>query len=213
LEGEGNADEKLRKFLMCYRYTPSYSLGMKSPFELMTGREMKTKLDLLKPKSDADEKFRNTKMEQQFNDHHGAKWKQFELGQEVYFKFYNANKWTWLPAVIIECCGTVNYVVKADTHTGTRNIKVHANQVKARFSTPRDDQNPLMDMFDLTPTPLEVIEPLLIPEAVNLNESIYEDAESEGEEAEMPIVPLRRTARATAGVLPTRFEDYDMTRR
>ncbi|XP_011859794.1 PREDICTED: uncharacterized protein K02A2.6-like [Vollenhovia emeryi] len=72
LRSTGNPDEALRKFLMCYRYTPSYELGGKSPFQLMTGREMKTRLDLVKPPSEPPAT-RKGEMEARFNAHHGAK--------------------------------------------------------------------------------------------------------------------------------------------
>jgi len=76
LENTGNPDEILRKFLMCYRYTPSRALGNKSPFQLMTGREMKIRLDLIKPSPESPTD-RNSGMEARFNAHHGAKWKEF----------------------------------------------------------------------------------------------------------------------------------------
>lgn len=110
LEGEGGIDRILRKFLFCYRYTPSAALEGKSPFQVMTGRIMKTKLDLLKP-DDKQRGERNNKMEQQFDKHHGAVWKEFDSGENVFVKVHNSNGWKWMPATIIKRTGAVDYTV------------------------------------------------------------------------------------------------------
>lgn len=203
LEGDGNVDNKLRKFLTCYRYTPSYSLGMKSPFKLMTGRDMKTKLDLMKPHC-ATPITRNEKMEKQYNAQHGAKWKEFQIGDLVYFKHYSGNQRKWLPAVITMKQGAVNYTVKAETPSGERLIKVHANQLKKRYSDDSHDNNILMDMFDIL-MPMEgEVEPIIIPEP---EDDVFEDAQEEVDEEDEPIPVIpdfqpRRTTRQNAGVPP-----------
>ena len=213
LDGEGSIDRILQKFLMSYRSTPSYSLNMKSPAEVMIGRNMKTRLDLLKP-SEAFEGDRNTKMEAQFNHHHGAKWREFAAGDDVYYKFPRHNGWRWLPAIVVEKRGLVDYIVKVTTDADEREIKAHANQLVKRFTDASRDDNLLLDMFDL-PEPMQEgeVEPLIIPEPAEkdsipvLNESIYEDAEDvHGEESEIEEAPqLRRSTRATHGVPPIRF--------
>lgn len=66
LEGEGNIDFILQKFLKSYRYAPSYALGENSPFQLMAGRSMMTKLNLLKP-AEENVDIRNENMKKQLN--------------------------------------------------------------------------------------------------------------------------------------------------
>lgn len=203
LEGEGNVDAVLRKFLACYRFTPSYALGMKSPFKLMTGRDMKTKLDLLKPRVIEPVK-RSEKMEQQFNAHHGARWKEFQVGDSVYFQLHEHNKWKWTPGRIKEKLGAVNYTVEADIGGGRRReIKAHANQLTKRV---HDDNNALLDLFDIAPPPEGEVEPLVLPEPEEQpDESIYGSAASDNSDEEVPEVPRRRTTRATAGIPPRRY--------
>lgn len=71
-KAKGSADQKLREFLHAYRSTPSYALDGKSPAELMLKRQMKSRLDLLRPfQSPAIE--HNTAMEGRFNFAHGAR--------------------------------------------------------------------------------------------------------------------------------------------
>lgn len=220
MRGEGNIDAVLCKLLTCYRFTPSYTLGGKSPFKLMTGRDMKTKLDLVKPPGVAPID-RSETMQRQFNAHHGAKWREFQAGDLVYFQLHSRNEWKWTPAVITGKLGSVNYEVEADTPSGIRTIKVHANQLKRRYADGTGDANDFLDAFDIAPPPEGEVEPIILPEPEDdLDETIFEDAADEEGAADLPQgpdeevaadpplvpdVPLRRTTRATAGVPPQRY--------
>ena len=219
LAGEGNVNEILRKFLFCYRYTPSYNLGSKSPHELMTGRQMRTKLDLLKPQVNTTTE-RQSKMEQQFNEHHGAKAKEFEIGDKVFVKQHSANnKWRWVSGEILRKRGAVMYYVQTDE----RIVSAHANQLKRRFTFIGND-NVLLEAFDISfPTHAE-IEPEIVPEPQpESDDDSFEDAvesqeddsdgetQQESEEEEVPA-PAPRPQRSTAGNLPSKYRDYVMTR-
>ena len=49
MEGDaGNVQEKLDRFLLCYRNTPHTATG-ESPAKMLKGYTLRTKLDLLKP--------------------------------------------------------------------------------------------------------------------------------------------------------------------
>lgn len=209
LEGEGNADQILRKFLMCYRFTPSFALGSKSPFELMTGgRKMKTKLDLLKPQAESASG-RNEEMEAQYNSKHGAKWKSFEAGDEVFAFVHHGNDRKWTPGKVIKSIGSVNYEVLVQAPLGERIQKCHANQLKRRYAVMTPAANVLNDDFDIDlPTQREV-EPEFIAVTAGGAEEVddFQDAlENQDEEIPAP----RRTARANAGTLPQKFADYNM---
>lgn len=72
-------------------------------------------------------------MAKQFNHHHGAKWKEFQIGDTVYFQLHSANKkWSWTPGTVVQKVGSVNYMVQVDLPNNQRIIKVHANQLKLR---------------------------------------------------------------------------------
>lgn len=101
-KAKGNIDQKLREFLSCYRSTPSYALGMKSPAEVLNDRTMKTRLDLLNPPG-PHQRLANSKMAQQFNGHHSAKWKEFVEGDAVYYQLHRSiDSWEWIPATVIK---------------------------------------------------------------------------------------------------------------
>ncbi|XP_018396948.1 PREDICTED: uncharacterized protein K02A2.6-like [Cyphomyrmex costatus] len=107
-----NADQKLREFLTTYRFTPSYKLGNKSPSELLNGRTMKTRLDLLHPQEQPSSQ-RDTILARQFDRAHGARWKEFVIGASVYYQLHKTNTdWQWTPAIIVNRLGTVNYTIK-----------------------------------------------------------------------------------------------------
>lgn len=192
---------------MCYRYTPSYNYGMKSPFQLMTGRKMKTKLDLLFPKNpqhqQAESESRNEKMENQFNRHHGTKWKEFKVNDNVYYQLHSHNKWKWVQGKITEKLGSVNYQVEIEGPLGTRLVKAHTNQLKIRHG-----KNEWKDLFEIPDDeeifPRGEIEPIIIPQAEdaaqeNLDESeIFEDAHDNVEEEAGPRYPVR----ANRGIPP-----------
>jgi transposase InsO family protein len=210
LEGEGNVDQVLRKFLLCYRYTPSYALGGKSPFQIMTGREMKTKIDVMKRKE--KQNFEGpSKMEKQFNAHHGAKWKQFEIGDFVFIKLHHGMKWAWKPATVLSRVGNVDYDVLAQTPNGERQIKVHANQMKLRYNIIDETSNILLEEFEL-PQPRNVeVEPEIRAERgrgdlssqdVEASSSEDEFVEAQEQPDEQPPTPLRRSTRANLGQRP-----------
>ncbi|RLU20774.1 hypothetical protein DMN91_007388 [Ooceraea biroi] len=157
---DGNTDEKLRNFLTCYRFTPSYGLGMKTPSELMNSRAMKTRLDLLKP-TVATSRSRS----QQFNTAAGARLREFQCGTAVYYKFRKSNNtWNWIPTMALRRIGTVNYRVKLSAPD--RIVKAHANQLKFRHQS-----NELFDAFGLYDVSENEVEPTIIPQAQQCDDS------------------------------------------
>lgn len=129
LSNEGSLNEILRKFLFHYRSTQTPNLGSKSPHDLMTGRQMRTNLDLLKPTTNLTAVERNAKMKQQFNSHHGVRAKELQIGDKVFVKEHSSNnKWRWVSGEIVSKSGVVNYMqTKSDddsrTSTTTTNFR------------------------------------------------------------------------------------------
>uniref|UniRef100_A0A7I4YE75 Integrase catalytic domain-containing protein n=1 Tax=Haemonchus contortus TaxID=6289 RepID=A0A7I4YE75_HAECO len=81
------ATEALQKCVLNYRGTPCLSApGAKSPAELFLGRQTRTKLSLLKPSVITNYSNRNRKMEEQYNRHHGARQKKFNIGDSVWVR-------------------------------------------------------------------------------------------------------------------------------
>ncbi|EFO97163.1 hypothetical protein CRE_03461 [Caenorhabditis remanei] len=130
LRGEGNSDSAVTTFLQTYRATPcAASPNGLSPAENFLNRKLRTELDLLLP-MDPNVGDRNRKMEEQFNNQHGARPRHFVVNQKVYVKDYRSPKATWIPGIIIRKLGGTIYDVRADDKTWRR----HANQLRIRSS-------------------------------------------------------------------------------
>nr|CDJ81316.1 RNA-directed DNA polymerase (reverse transcriptase) and Integrase domain containing protein [Haemonchus contortus] len=146
LKGEEPTTEALQAFLMDYRSTPCPSgPNHLSPAENFLGRRIRTELDLMMPFSDENIGRRDTKMEDQFNRHHGAKPRHFDVDDAVYAKDYRLPKTTWTPGIIARRLGNVMYLVCCGNSIWTR----HANQLRPRDSQPA--VNRLLDVFDTIP--------------------------------------------------------------
>uniref|UniRef100_A0A1I7T583 RNA-directed DNA polymerase n=1 Tax=Caenorhabditis tropicalis TaxID=1561998 RepID=A0A1I7T583_9PELO len=152
-KGEGTTQEALQTFLMSYRSTPcSSSHNQLSPAENFLGRKMRTIMDLLTTtsKSYEEESEASSNMRDQFNRHHGAKYKQFSPGEAVYIKDHRSTKTTWTPGFVIKKLGKVKYSVDCDGKKWDR----HANQLRRRDQQQGQQyQQHLLDAFDL-PNPI-----------------------------------------------------------
>jgi len=83
LRGE-EVDSALQELLYTYRYTPSQSVpDSRSPAEIFLGRKLRTTFDLLKPPRQSED-HRNTQMERHFNRRHGARQREFGIGEKVW---------------------------------------------------------------------------------------------------------------------------------
>ena len=122
----GSVKEKLTKFLFKYRITPHTVRGV-APAELLMGRHLRSRLDLLKPNIAAT--VENNQLKQKLN-RDGQQ--VFDKGDSVYIQDFTANKQKWIPGTIQKATGPVSYVVLlADGSTGRR----HVDNIKARYIT------------------------------------------------------------------------------
>lgn len=183
----------------------------------MTGREMRTKLDLIKPPPAHNEE-RNVDMEERFNTYHGARYKEFNTGDAVFFKLTRGNDWTWQPGTVIQRRGNVDYLIQTHSTTGEGKVRRHANQLRLRCTNNQtsNKHNVLMDFFDLRPTQ-RVVEPTIVPQHIQPPQATRNDLEDEPDPEGEPEPPptleppqLRRSERATAGIMPPRYADYEV---
>ena len=131
----GSIDKKIACFLLTYRTTVNSATG-EIPSVLMTGRRLRTRLDLVKPALKAN--------------HTVSGWKEriFEIGQTVWVRDYRSNQPKWVPGEIESKIGAVMFNVKVTTHGhGTATWKRHVDQLIARDRTSTEDPCPL-------PTPI-----------------------------------------------------------
>lgn len=224
LEGQGDIDAKPRIFLTSYRGTPCPARHDKSPFELMTGRKIQSKLDLILDRSEIQE---NEAMASQFNRHHGAKSHSFEVNDPIYYQMHRDNVWTWQAGTVLERKGAATYII----HVNGRVIKAHTNQLKRRFTQnlptlliPDDDISLLYIPHNLTSPTADNNDQLgdddpdtsfystgagddtEIPEESDT--TLENDTETDTSVPQVQPQVSTRPQRYTAGILPDRFKDF-----
>lgn len=129
-EGEESLHTALHTFLKTYRTTPNAALpDNATPAAMMFGRSIRTTLSMVKETNDNTTMMRNTDMEQQFNRQHGAVQHQpYHESDRVYvYDYTTPNKRHWVPATVIEKCGSVLYIVRTDDN---KVWKRHTNQMR-----------------------------------------------------------------------------------
>ena len=100
--------QRLCSFLLAYRTTPHSTTGG-APCMLFFKRQLRTRLDLLKP--DYGDKALGKQADQKnYHDLHSRD-RQFSVGQKVMARNFLQGL-TWVPGVVTEVCGPVSYMVR-----------------------------------------------------------------------------------------------------
>lgn len=135
LEIEGNMNE----VLLTHRITPFYNRSMTLPYDLLTRRQAKSKLDLLMTVMKSSIK-RYTIMEHQFE----SKPKNFVISEPVFVITHLTE--------ILQQCGVPVFVISA-------HMKFKSTEC---FN---ESYNILLDSFDIQNQTHKVVEPVIVPEA------------------------------------------------
>ena len=143
--------EILETILTSYRATPNpKTLTGSSLAESLTNRKIRLHIDVLHPKRHHSTR-RNTKMERQYNRHHGSVQRKLIPGKQVLPRDYRNNTETWTQDHIVQQTGNVTYNVNVQNSIWVR----HSNQVRPSHLPVEIQQDPtiplniLLDTFDL----------------------------------------------------------------
>ena len=104
----GSINDRLVKLLFSYRITPHTTTGV-SPAQLLMGRNLKSRFDLLKPNVSTRVEQKQQQQKDNYDTH--AVPRQFEEEEGVYVRDFRPGH-TWLPGKIVKCSGPVSYRVK-----------------------------------------------------------------------------------------------------
>ena len=126
-EKEGSMASRIARVLITYRTTPQNTTGV-SPCELLQGRRIRTRLDLLKPS--VTERVEQRQLQQKLSHDSGAREKSFSKGDAVYAKNFGTGQ-KWFPAVVQEVTGPVSFLVKLEDG---RLIRRHQDHLRRRVS-------------------------------------------------------------------------------
>jgi len=117
----GSTQKQLSKFLLAYRSTPHATTG-ETPAMLLFGRNLQTKLDLIKPNIRRNVEKQQSKMV----DSRHTKTTQFHQGQRVIVRDYRSNQLKWTSGTISQQNGPVSYRV----HIGGSQWKRSKNRLE-----------------------------------------------------------------------------------
>ena len=112
-----NLGLKLCQFLIQYRTTPQTATGL-TPAELFLRRQLRTRLDLLKPSKDADMRYKSQVQHANSN----VKLRTFHLGQEVQVLDFSKGYSKWAKGTIIGQTGPVSYTIQVGENVWRRHV-------------------------------------------------------------------------------------------
>ena len=126
----GTVDEKVLRFLTKYRTTPQTTTGM-TPAELLLGRKVKTKLDLLHPfVSSSVAKSQN--VQKKCHDKHAVE-RDIDVDSHVFVRNYSHGP-KWVPGIVTDQTGPVSFRVKTPNQGIVRRHKDQLRTTGCDFS-------------------------------------------------------------------------------
>ena len=188
---------RLQNFLLSYRTTPHTTTGT-PPSELLMGRHLRTRWDLLRPDVERQVQWRQSKQKDRHDLH--ARPRCFSVGQSVMARNFRAGA-AWVPGVIVQQLGPLTYLIEVSEG---RLWKRHIDQVKQYLI-----QGPLAEAGELdTPRSTREVpesDQGHVPETVELQEPEIQSElvpNAAPPHGETPV-PSQATVPATPVVLPT----------
>ena len=107
----GSIQDRLARFLFSYRITPQSTTG--SSAELLMGRKLRSRLDLVKPNLAKRVKEKQLSQKQTHDKH--CKERFFSEGEEVFARDYRRNAVSkWLPGRVVDQTGPISFQVQLE---------------------------------------------------------------------------------------------------
>jgi len=119
-----NAELCILRFLFSYRATPHATTGC-SPAELLTGRSLRTTLDLVRP--DPKVNVMKSQLRQEGSYNKQVKMRSFQPGETVWVMSFSKNQEKWTRGKIAKSIGPVTYLVAIND----KQMKRHVDQIRA----------------------------------------------------------------------------------
>ena len=138
-------NRRLNTFLLTYRNTPHATTKV-SPASAMFRRQLRTRLDLLKPLKTREVVHQQQKA--QVERRANAKLRSFMAGDQVLARNYT-NDIKWVPVTIVAKTGPVSYTVETTDH---RIWRRHLDQLLHTSGSPDDSRQPTSFVPELGPS-------------------------------------------------------------
>ena len=201
----GTLNTTLSRFLLWYRVTPHSTTGS-SPSELMWGRRLRSKLDLVLP--DAERRSQEAQDRQKrSHDCHSAD-RHFGVNDTVYVRNYGVGQ-QWLPGRVVGLQGSVMYRVRLDNnHVIIRHVDQLRHRVATTDSTDPSDSS---DLSDVSVPETGVSTEMVEPESAETDQNSSDTSETPdpAEEAESSESAEEQTEdhSGDTGVVPSQEHD------
>ena len=114
----GTLSTKLMRFLLSYRTTPNATTGV-SPAELLFGRTLRTRLNLLRP--DISTKVQDKQASQKQHHDKKSRDRHFQVGQSVLVE-NNKPEPKWVVGTVVEKLGDISYRVQVGNQVWKRHV-------------------------------------------------------------------------------------------
>jgi hypothetical protein len=159
---------RLASFLLTYRTTPHSTTGT-PPCELLMGRSLRTRWDLLKPNTRTSVCRRQAKQKEQHDQH--ARPRNFYVGQSVMARNFGSGD-SWVSGVIVRQLGPVTYLVNvSDGRVWKRHVD-HLKELVSNRDLPVSESDFDMDLPSIsTPDRSPTEEPEDSPDNSNSHQS------------------------------------------
>ena len=138
---EGTIETKLSRLLFSYRTTPQSTTTI-SPAEMLFGRKLKTRLDLLHP--DLQSKVKSNIARQKEAHDRNTKLRQMEIGNRVYVRSFKKGPY-WVEGEIYKELGPLSYLVKL---TNGNILKRHVDHLRLCTTNPPSEEKESDNIFD-----------------------------------------------------------------
>ena len=102
--------QRLANFLLTYRTTPQATTNV-APCELLMGRALRTRFDMLRPNTAKKVCDSQAKQKQRHDEH--TKERSFSPGQTVWARDFRGST-KWVPGVVLQCTGPLTYMIQLD---------------------------------------------------------------------------------------------------
>ena len=196
---EGTLKARVNIVLGSYRISPQATTGV-SPAELLFGRRIRTRLDLLRPNTASHVESKQA-VQKKTHDMH-SKLRSFVKGKKVYVRNFGQGQ-LWLPGVIEKPTGPVSYLV----HMGGGEFRrCHQDQLRPRFTETTEQ----LEDEDSSVVPPRMKDTQ--SESENVTPEPIAEVENSGQERPLPIVesessePSQPRSRVRNRKPPDRFD-------
>ena len=133
----GTLPTKLMRFLLSYRTTPNATTGV-SPAELLFGRTLRTRLNLLRP--DVSTKVEDKQASQKQHHDKKSRERHFQVGQSVLVE-NNKPEPKWVVGTVLEKLGNISYRVQVGNQIWKRHVDQMLQTTITQANTDNNDDN------------------------------------------------------------------------